>query len=688
MAGQTGDTLEIVNIDGGTTTHVVYDFNSASNANQAYEKAEELSDGIVTLIDNLRNAAATSASNAENYIRQALQFNSTLEVLEYDAPEFDAPDANEADFGNMPSVSDPGELPPITPFTPIEDSATFTPGANISAPSIQSLSISAPPSTAPGMASPAQVDQLDVTSKTAPTLEYSLKDLPTPSALAAAPELDIEINLTPIDPAQFTPLDDSDLEAAISRMNANAKFDEIEFEDFEHLAPKVFDVVGQLLSGELVGEILGDFSTMVVPPKTITLIHDSRVNAIWAKRGFTQPEAIGPYVAKMRSKVGDRIGRSELIQREKWQHQAMLAGYDLGVVAYSLLIDIAMTKNNLEFAALTAEAETAIELTRAAVAAYNAKVSIYAAEAEVYNSELVTFNAALAEYKNRMSVEELKGRVNTTLSDAFSAGERAKAIEAAKYETAIRAEAAKLTIYESRLRNLSLDVLKHEADVEGYKAEVLRWEGDLQTTLNYYTVYSAQAKAFSAQMRGQAASQALTQAENKAIEAKAQTQASQITVAAAKLTTAAAKRASQYAADNAENEIVSAGYTQQLSGYIADLTARSVDLKTRSPALTQLTTYNDASLRYMNQVMASVNRAATLTQQGNIQLANAFSQLNETAGRAGASIEQGKLAGFRVSATIGASGSVSGSMGWTRSLNNSSGTSVSDTESVSESLSA
>jgi hypothetical protein len=677
--GGIGDSLVLEGIDGPFTASI-WDQNTPFSTDQAVSEAESLGEEIADLVTELEKRAADAALDAEAAIKAALAFKPAFDPVKSNAPEFDEPEFALGEYGEVPAVAAYLAPEALTVYAPKQLSATLSEGS-VAAPVSGVIAISDPAGLGGSSGTPSAPSGTTLTVSNAPTFSVVVDDVPAAPAVPTLVDVDVVASYQPLQTATFTHIDSTDLDTAAARLRTALALSSVVLPDYSYHIPLVFDAVGSLLAatGIQTADILVDADKITKP-------HTSRLDAMWSKRQHDAPESY-TYSNVMHDKFSARVDRSNTIQQAKWTAEALITGMELGVAAHSMLIDIESSIYDMRFQANMMQADAQLEMAKAAVALYNANVSIYAAEAEVYNGELAKLSADVEKYKSEMALEELKGRVNTSRSEAFSAEERSKGVQAALYDAKIKVQAAKVSAYAASLRALAGQVMQQEAVVENYKASVIEWEADLKNIAANYDLYSAKTKGIVAQMRGEAAKQSVTVADNRGVEAKAQIEAARVSVKAARIKAELAGKTAEHTHVIEQNSAISAGYNVAAANYSAQVAQWSVGYKQRASAFEGTQLYLNAAQNYMTRSTESYARAARLTQQVGTQVATAQAQLAETAGRAGAAIEQGRLAGFRASTSASAGASIGGNRGWSLSKSSSSSTGYSYGESVQESLS-
>jgi hypothetical protein len=652
-----------------------------NTTNAAIAEAESLGGDVDRLFGELEQRAEASAKDAEAAIKAALRFKPNFDSVNSTTPSFSEPDFQDGTYGDAPSPEKYTAPEAAQPFRVKSLDGNFTEQSTTAPPDAE-LKFQPPSPMGATSGAPSAPGSATVSVNGAPTFDVVVEDAPALPELPALVNVEIITKYQPIKTTNFPPINSSELERAATRLSTALSLSSLTLPNYSYHIPLVFDAVGSLLSstGIQTDDILVDAHTITEP-------HTTRLHAMWSKRRHDAPE-VSAYTHLMRDKLTARVDRSNTIQQAKWTAEALITGMELGVAAHSMLIDIESSIYDMRFQANMMQAEAQLELAKAAVSIYNANVSIYAAEAEVYNGELAKLSADVEKYKSEMALEELKGRVNTSRSEAFSAEERSKGVQAALYDAKIKVQAAKVQAYAASLRSLAGQVMQQEAAVEQYKAGVIAWEAELKRIAMDYDMYSTKTKGIVAQMRGEAVKQSVTVANNRALEAKVQIQAARIGVKAAKIKAELTAKTAEHTHIIEQNSAISAGYNVTVADYAAQVARWSVGYKQRAAAFEGTQLYMNAAQSYMTRSTESYARAARLTQQVGTQVTTAQAQLAETAGRAGAAIEQGRLAGFRASKSASAGASISGDRSWSLSKSSSSSFSAGYGESVQESISA
>lgn len=643
--------LTIANVDGGSST---YSLGNAEFFKQEAEKninnANKTADHIATIVGDMENNAANLAWLAEQAIENALQFTASLNPVTYNIPSFTQTDRSKAMLGNAPVVGDAPQSPEVAGYNNAIAQDNYQPAPSVSAPSLITISIPDAPRISASISPPQAPSDVTIADRPTPTVSYTLKEAAALQPIHDAPVIDIQLNIKPLDAEKFDPVPTEELERAIANIDATG-FTEIP--QYADLLPELMTYVGTLLSGRFVGDAKDyePFATHV------------RGTDIWSKRDLDVPE-FSAYADRLVEKMSARAKDMNEAFAADARAEAILIGYDIGLAAYGVLLEIENARISAEFDKNMAAAKTHLDRIRASETAYNAMVSIYRAAAAEYNAELTKLSADVDKFKSEIGIETMKARINAAKAEAFASTERAKGLKVREFLAKVGEQEARLSMYVAQLGQFDAVLAKQEAEIAKYSGRVTEWEAALTEADVVYKTYSANAKAYAAKLKAGEAHQQIQQVKHGVVAALARQQAVQVDMLANKMAAEARARATSYDVTDAQNAMKGIEYQIKEARYSADALEWGRSNAENVMEWSGIAADARAKIQFAQQVMQSAGRAAQLTQSGNIQLANAYAAINEAAGRAGAALQQGKMSGFRTSVALSAAGSISGSLGW------------------------
>lgn len=630
---------------------------------------------VLSALNQLWNAGG-GISTSTSAVDSALSFSATAQQVTYAPPAFLAPALQTTNPGSAPSVSAAPSSVEVEAFTPRSISATLTTGS-ATAPTLGEVTVPDAPATAPLPAVPAAPDLGTLTVATAPTITVAVQDAPDIPALPELPALSAGALLTQtLGDLVLPPLDTSDIEAALARLRNTPRSASIP--RYSHVIPTLFDAAGGLVEGDLVIEVEGIFQQTVARDHAARLTHDRLLTNLWASRGLDAGE--GPtaqYNTLMASRFAAQRARSDGSARVRWTHDMMRAAYDVGTAAHTMAMDIELGLYDLEFAALVATAEAQLELVKALIAQFNADVALVEGSAVRYAGELEEARAAAARYVAEAGLVEAVGDLNRATADAFSAGERAKATEADVYRARLAANDAAIKGLRGRNQALATQAEAAAVELEAYKARVLSWTGDVERAKAEYSVYSARSRGTVAQNRAAALTAQLSGVRNEAVAAQAQKAAAEASASAARAVATATGEGARHTATELKNTVESIKARLGTGGYQRAVMQWMAETDAKAGALEGWATAGAAAVRFSTSAAEAAGRAAQISQDVATKIARAHATALEAAGRAKASIEAGRYAGFRANATLSASGGFGETIGRGTETSNSSSTETS-----------
>lgn len=647
--GQTS--LTIANVDGGSST---YSLGNAEFFKQEAQKninnANSIADQIADIVGDMESNAANLAGLAELAIENALQFTASLNPVTYNIPSFAQTERSKAAFGNAPNVGDAPQPPEVAGYNVVTAQDGYQSAPAVSAPSLITISIPDAPPMSASISPPQAPGDVVIADKPPPVVSYTLKEAAALQPIHDAPVIDIQLNFQSFDAAKFDPVQTGELDRAIANIGA-AKFTEMP--QYDNLLPELMTYVGTLLSGKIVGDAkeYEPFATHV------------RGTDIWSKRGINVPD-FSAYADNLTEKMAARAGDKNKAFAADARAEAILIGYDIGLAAYGVLLEIESARISAEFDKSMAEAKAHLEKIKASEAVYNAMVAIYQAAVAEYNAELIKLAADVDKFKAEIGIESMMARINAAKADAFAATERAKGLVVREFLAKVGEQESRLSLYAAQLGQFDAVLAKQDAEIAKYLGRITEWEAALAEAESSYKTYSANVKAYVARLKAGEAHQQIQQVEHGVVAALAKQQAVQVDMLANKMVADARVRATSYDVTDAQNAMKGIEYQIKEAQYSASALDWGRANAENIMEWRGIAADARAKIQFAQQVMQSAGRAAQLTQSGNIQLANAYAAINEAAGRAGAALQQGKMSGFRTSVALSAAGSISGSLGW------------------------
>ena len=136
----------------------------------------------------------------------------------------------------------------------------------------------------------------------------------------------------------------------------------------------------------------------------------------------------------------------------------------------------------------------------------------------------------------------------------------------------------------------------------------------------------------------------------------------------------------------AQNDIAKYDIANTQAEYSQATDQLRVDAAVDSVSPTSIADIGKAISRFTRIALESSGRAAQMAQRANESLVRAYAAAYEAAGKAGAAVASGKLSGFRASASLTASGSLTANRAKAEAYSSSGSTRYSETDTASQSI--
>lgn len=618
---------------------------------------------------DLRAQADEYATKAYQYIDRAAAFNERVGKVTYVVPAYAAPDLREMHgfFGSSPGVS---TLPSMSmaAYSSALDQGTFDASAAPDEPVIGALpSIDAPQASTVSIAPPTMPVLSDVVIRDAPELNITVGAVPAVPGVGAAPDIRFDgHDLGPgALPAQIPTIDGDDIDVALDRLRSLTGRG-VTIPGYAQRFPEVFSVTGSLLAGDLVVDADGIIAQANERNQRASADHDRIMAGLWADRGLgaRSDAVVSLYNQTMQSRNSLNEAADNVAAKGRLLDDALREAYRLGVAAHGMMIDIELSLYDAEFDALMLVATSSLERTKAVVAAYNAAAARFNAQIDRMGVEYALVEARAGRHRSRVEIAGARSRLNSAIADAFSAQERGKQTDARLFGAKVGVNEARDRAFASRMRAIASRASAMKAEAERYKADVLMWESGVERTRALYKQASAKARAVVAQNQAEATKGRLSQVRNELVSVEARRLATMTAAHATQIRAQITERTNAYANIEAVNQAETAKAQAQATRYEGQVLQWSAGVETRSALLEGKAVEMDQATRFFAATMESHHRAATLTQQADQQLSEAYRVATEAAARAGAAVEAGRLSGFRATASIRAGADFSAQTGF------------------------
>lgn len=617
-----------------------------------------------TTLDEFYDLAFSESEEALNSLRAlAEQAPPDLPPIEFTAPPFtNTPLTNPTagvDFGAQASYLVPGLSQVDAPddSAPNIQHSDVSPTLGASAP-VQSTPNTPGAPTLEGVPSvpPNNVSPYTVNIPNAPTLSlrnFQLGSVPAPNLQ------NVVFNLP--DPIEFDPvtfaIDDSILNEAVDRLNSVFQGTQ-SIPDYEYLMPEVFEVVGNMLSGNAVDD------GAVIKDTGIT----RRVAPSLAKRNHVVPPHVSAYDDWAQGRITEFVNDSETLFLARFDDSVIVAAYSLAQEAESMAARIATQLYDLRRQLEVERARASLAIAQAVASTYQAYVALYEARVLEYNGRLEVVRGAIRALTAEVQARASVGEVNQQIAREFAQRESLKRLDVDLFAARVQAEAAKLEGYKAKIEAYEGLVANARANALSYSAVAAQYSGQVEQVRARYSAYETSAQAVASQNE-------LAVAVQRGRNAEYQADAAQAEAAARRVSTTV----SEYMAEHEALKVNTTNYLGRLaksSGEFGvcleqdlnDIRRTKLDNLENVIPREYLVAINDRFTRYANRASDVGWRVLQQSLRVSETLARAYARAYEALGRAAASVEVGRLGQFRGTYATGVAGSISATSSTSRTL--------------------
>jgi len=640
---------------------------TADTSAQVEQRGTDVNNYLLSLED----AADYAASAAVRKIEDLTDFKATVASITFDIPAVP-----------ISSVDLACKVPTLTLAHPTVRAASLDTDFSYTTknPKTQSWSAPAPvsftapdaPAATPSYPLPSAPSDYDLPSTQAPTL--------TPAVFV--PDVLSTPALEPItlDTSDIVYIDelviDVDTSALLDAIEAMTLFDTTPpvLPEYTYLIPEIFSVVGSMATGDT---IVNYYQLLAARSGLLTGTAPATYNS-FARRGLTPPDGAAVYDTWLNGILNSKLDDSDRVFEAVAIDECVLASFQVGTAAHRLLVDIQTALYDLDFALAKAAVNVQLEQAKAITAIYKAELVLLQNTISQYNAQAAYVESLARVFVANSQQIDVIGDLNTVTADMFATAESVKGISADVYKSMVMGEKAKLAQYKAVVDGYKAYVAEASSAVAAYSGATTLFSAEVQRISTEYDTYSTAAQSVQFNNSARAASLQAQQAELRSYAAEADSLAAGAAVQAIKLQANAAERIADRtnrALDSDEEatrlRVDGTKYDEQMTKFITELQKHVPELEGKSD-------YAGIVTRYVSAVQQAVSRAAELSQSANIQLAKAYADVYDAAGRAGAAVASGQLSGFRASANLSASDSLQASDSYTVARAASGGTSYSE----------
>lgn len=404
--------------------------------------------------------------------------------------------------------------------------------------------------------------------------------------------------------------------------------------------------------------------------------HHMSMTTLWSRRGFMPNGGALEYSSNVRDRVLDEHKRDFEAALERWRMRLLPVALQLSFEASAQMVEILGDLYDVDFEFLEAEHAALQSLFGLAAARFNIALSELERQAAEYEAETLSVRARADNHVQRAQLQRSIGRLNRARADGYSAQQQAAETQGDVFRTRVNAERTKAQAHDAQMDAISARARTLRARLLKYQGDVAAWGGDMAKIRAQYREKRAQNRAVVAQNRQVAAELSADVADKESVAFAARASAIDAVALSAKLRSDIAARMNDFVDVERSNAVSALSYAADVLEYRSELAAENTDLAKDRIKYRAVRQINPSVASSYNQISNSAVRAAQMTQQYRVQLANAYQSLYEAVGRADAARASGELSRYRASMALRTRGDidyssqVSGSASYSEDVSN------------------
>lgn len=632
-----------------------YDFEATPETVRAQANSE--SDGVRDDIGTLRTEAEKLAADAKTIIEAVADFDPrTVPDVTFEAnlgrfqlasnsigaaPSglYMAPNLGSANLGEAPTVA----------FDEFKRS-TFT------RPTVSGLDFPTAPSTG-SISAPRRPADQTVSVPDAPPGGIELPDLQSVGSAPAFSGSFREIRFKNIEALSVEDVPMPDL-SEFDRLQSAVDSEFVRNPYTQKMLPQTLTAATALLNGNFVLDMDALDQGVVQNLRTAINQHNSRSSRMWSRRGLRGNPAIAEYNDRVQARYLSDQRKSFDAAVHRWRMRLLPTVLQLNVEAHSLTTEILGELYDLDFAILEAKHTALRSLYALAAARYNAAVAEIEIRAARYRGVVEQARGLADVYRSKAQQQRAVGRLNAARGDGYEATQSARESEGDSFIAAVQMAEAVASAYETEMQGLDAKAQATRAELLNYQASLSSWEATLNQSQQAHRENRARNRAVVARNRGLAAQMSAQASEQEGVAFDARASAIDTTANVAQMRAEIESRGAKYVENSLQNSIEALEYAADVNRYAADTSKFETELLGDSQYWRSQNQVNGAVSGLYQQISQNATRAAELTQQYRVQLANAYQGLYETVGRAEASRVSGELSRYTASMGLQTTGSI------------------------------
>lgn len=455
--------------------------------------------------------------------------------------------------------------------------------------------------------------------------------------------------------------------------------------DYEPLDLQVASLVGNMLNGSM------DFTEETITSAdqrfaTIQVSHNDALSTALVTYG--SPGDASPYLQRRQSRKEAEQLVHEAASRAKFRLELVAAGLALAGQLYVAVLRRRQQLIEIEVKALEAQLEVARELNEATKNAYQARMSIYSAQIRAQRVVYEIAAQKAAQHKIEVRKQQIIADKANQEYSAYATREGAKVsvLQSLQQIAATNAARSRVFVLEKQLEAKSAQA-RAELAMSKQKSAILEWTTSLDNLREKLASYQARAQTVSAANSVQTSRQQVVDANYGRLEAEARRVATKASAELTDVSFTATSRRNKLLQQGTNNQIFQVKQASHNERRETSYAHYGTQIATAGNVFRAKVEQNQAAAQFYSAASQSLGRAANLSQRANIDLATAYTSIQETVGRAYAAIENGRLSGWSAASTLSAQGSLSASASSGRTVSTSYSTQTSEGDQESEQVS-
>lgn len=649
--------------------------------------AESESIQVANSIVELRQNADALAALALRYINECRAFSADITGVSYVPPTFAGAQLVNVDTGwYWPTVGTFAQPIFATPdFSEASIIGEFTTSEDIVRPPLTPIALPFVPEDTDPQATPIEPTDQPIDVPVAPNyIGPAINPVPLPPPLEGSPVFNNLPAPVLLESISFPVVDDTTVTEAFAALEAVVRKQPV-IPTYVSPVPSTFRVIGALLVGPP-QYVLDAINSALARRTMIDGRESSFLQTVYSRRGLTAVDS-SAYIGKEKTRRAYQALQYSIVTTALAADDSIRDAYKAGVAANSEAIELLIAVTDSELDALFAIAEAQAELWNAAVSSYQGVAATFENKAQAYTLRFTEEEARVQSYQTEMSTLKVRASFDTATARYFASMEQGKALTADTDSLLVDIEKAKVQAFTASNRAVVARADAIGIMFDEYQGEVAKWTGSLAAVTASWKVASSRAKAIA--VTNQAVAQQVTASgeNNLIVAAEAQKLAAEVAFQAEKLKADISRRSSAFALTEAANQIVGAEVQNTSTIYSTGLTRLTARVTAESANIEGKAVEAAAASRFFSQAAEAAGRAATLTQQANIQLAEAYATAQETSGKAAAAIEAGRFGGYSAHVSLGATAQLGATEHVERSIHTTYAVTTAESDSYQQTLS-